>query len=85
MGFPQGLGIGDGSSIVDPIYNKLSITRNGLDESRCIMINQGVDHGNSGGPVFVLDGKNLMVIGIVSRGDIQSELYNHIVPMSNLK
>ena len=85
LGFPQGLGIGDGSSIVDPIYNKLSITRNGLDESRCIMINQGVDHGNSGGPVFVLDGKNLMVIGIVSRGDIQSELYNHIVPMSNLK
>lgn len=85
LGFPKGLGIGDGQSIVDPIYNKLSVTRNGLNESRCIMINQGVDHGNSGGPVFIQDGKKLLVIGIVSRGDIKSNLYNHIVPMSNLK
>lgn len=85
LGFPKGLGIGDGQSIVDPIYNKLSVTRNGLNESRCIMINQGVDHGNSGGPVFIQDGKKLLVIGIVSRGDIKSNLYNHIVPISNLK
>ncbi|MBR0036299.1 MAG: FHA domain-containing protein [Bacteroidales bacterium] len=85
LGFPQGLGIGDGQSIVDPIYNKLSVTRDGLNESRCIMINQGVDHGNSGGPVFIQDGKKLLVVGIVSRGDIKSDLYNHIVPISNLK
>jgi pSer/pThr/pTyr-binding forkhead associated (FHA) protein len=85
LGFPKGLGIGDGKTIVDPIYNKLSVTRDGLNESRCIMINQGVDHGNSGGPIFVKSGKELIVIGIVSRGDINSELYNHIVPMSNLK
>ena len=85
LGFPQGLGIGDGKTIVDPIYNRLTITRDGLNEYRCIMLNQGVDHGNSGGPVFVQQGKDLLVIGVVSRGDIQSELYNHIVPMSNFK
>lgn len=85
LGFPQGLGIGDGSKIVDPIYNELTISRDGLNDARCIMVSQGVDHGNSGGPVFVMDDKNLKVIGVVSRGDSNSEMYNHIVPMSNLK
>jgi len=85
LGFPKGLGIGDGSKIVDPIYNELIISRDGLNDARCIMVNSGVDHGNSGGPVFVMEDKNLKVIGIVSRGDSNSEMYNHIVPMSNLK
>ena len=85
LGFPKGLGIGDGSKIVDPIYNELIISRDGLNDARCIMVSSGVDHGNSGGPVFVMEGKNLKVIGIVSRGDSNSEMYNHIVPMSNLK
>ena len=85
LGFPKGLGINDGEKIVEPLYNKLEISRNSLDESRCITVNDGVDHGNSGGPVFVLDNGQLKVIGIVSRGDPQSEKYNHLVPMCNLK
>ena len=48
------------------------------------MVNQGVDHGNSGGPVFIIKGNSAYVIGIVSRGDSNSNLYNHLVPMSNL-
>lgn len=85
LGFPQNLGIMDGSNIVDPIYNNVSISRDGLNDARCIMISHGVDHGNSGGPVFVMDNSKLVVIGIVSRGDVQSDMYNHLVPMSNLR
>lgn len=85
LGFPQSLGIMDGANIVNPIYNILTISRDGLNEGRCIMVNQGVDHGNSGGPVFVAEKGQLYVIGIVSRGDINSDYYNHLTPMSNLK
>ena len=85
LGFPMSLGIGDGNKFVDPIYNTMTISRDGLNDSRCIMVSQGVDHGNSGGPVFVLQNGKLSVIGIVSRGDHNSKLYNHLIPMSNLK
>ena len=84
LGFPGGNGIADGKRLVDPIYNHLSIARDGLNSGRCIMVNQGVDHGNSGGPVFIIRGNSAYVIGIVSRGDSNSNLYNHLVPMSNL-
>ena len=88
LGFPQGNGIADGNDMKkmpEPIYNSMSISRDGLNDSRCIMISQGVDHGNSGGPAFVMDQGVLKVIGIVSRGDNKSAFYNHLVPMSNLK
>lgn len=85
LGFPQGLGSFDGEKIVEPIYNSVSISRNGLNDARCIMVTQGIDHGNSGGPVFVMDKGNLLVIGIVSRGDTESDVYNHLIPMCNLK
>lgn len=85
LGFPKSLGIDDGDKIVEPIYNNLSISRDGLNKARCIMVTQGVDKGNSGGPVFVLDNKKLYAIGIVSRHDSNSEHYNHLIPMSNLK
>lgn len=85
LGFPQGNGIGDGKNLVDPIYNKLSVARDGLTNARCIMVNQGIDHGNSGGPVFMQNNGQLYVIGIVSRGDHNSKYYNHLIPMCNLK
>lgn len=85
LGFPKSLGIADGDKIVEPIYNSMNIARDGLNDGRCIMVSQGVDHGNSGGPVFVMNNGQLRVIGIVSRGDSKSDLYNHLVPMSNLK
>ncbi len=88
LGFPKGNGIADSDDIKklpEPIYNSMSISRDGLNDSRCIMISQGVDHGNSGGPAFVMDQGMLKVIGLVSRGDNKSAFYNHLVPMSNLK
>lgn len=84
LGFPKRLGIGDGKTMVDPIYNKLNVSRDGLTKARCIMVNQGVEHGNSGGPVLTLVDGKLQVIGIVSRGDHNSDFYNHLIPMCNL-
>lgn len=85
LGYPQKLGINDGEKLVEPIYNKMSVSRNGLNDARCIMVSSGIDHGNSGGPVFALVGKQLHVVGIVSRGDLRSNHYNHLVPICNLK
>lgn len=85
LGFPRSLGILDGTNIVEPIYNKMSVSRTGLNNGRCIMVSEGIDHGNSGGPVFIYSKGNLYVVGIVSRGDSNSDHYNHLVPMSNLK
>lgn len=85
LGFPKSLGIMDGESIVEPIYNSMAVSRTGLNNGRCIMVSQGIDHGNSGGPVFVMSNGRLKVIGIVSRGDGESEFYNHLIPMSNLR
>jgi len=84
LGFPQGNGIADGKNMIEPIYNRLNVARDGLTNARCIMVNQGIDHGNSGGPVFVMEKGQLYVIGIVSRGDHNSKFYNHLIPMCNL-
>lgn len=85
LGFPKGNGINDGKTKIEPLYNNLSVSRNGLTKARCIMVNQGIDHGNSGGPVFVMKKGHLYAIGIVSRGDHNSKFYNHLIPMCNIK
>ncbi|MBR4535175.1 MAG: FHA domain-containing protein [Bacteroidales bacterium] len=85
LGFPMGLGVDDGNRKIEPIFNELSVARDGLNDSGCIMITSGVDHGNSGGPVFANRNGKLVAVGIVSRGDYQSEQYNHLVPVKNVK
>ena len=85
LGFPKGKGIGDGKRNIEPIYNQLKVSRDGLNSSRCIMVNQGVEKGNSGGPVFTIRNNTAYVVGVVSRGDTDSEVYNHLVPMSNIQ
>mgnify|MGYP002624549915 CR=1 FL=1 len=85
MGFPMGIGSEDGKQRIEPIYNKLSISRSGLNKAGCIMVSEGIDHGNSGGPVFVVNNGEMVVVAIVSRGDFNSNIYNHLVPLSNLK
>ncbi|GAP71197.1 hypothetical protein SAMD00024442_1_10 [Candidatus Symbiothrix dinenymphae] len=81
LGFPDGYGVNDGKALVEPIYNKMSVSRDGLDNAGCIMTSSGVNHGNSGGPVFALRGGKLVVVGIVSRGSS----YDHAVPISQIK
>lgn len=97
LGFPAGLGFGDGKTMVEPIYNQMYVSRDGLNDSRCIMVSEGVAHGNSGGPVFAYVNGQLSVVGIVSRKEIatqmvgtfgvqqQQQQYDQLVPMSNLK
>lgn len=85
LGYPKGIGFEDGNQRVEAIYHNMSVSRDGLNDANCIMVSSGADHGNSGGPVFALVGNSLKVIGIVSRGDSKSELYNHLVPLANIK
>lgn len=81
LGFPKD----HGRENYDPIYYSMTVSRDGLNDARCIMVSQGADHGNSGGPVFALQNGKLQAVGIVSRGDYKSDYYNHLIPMSNLR
>lgn len=97
LGFPSGLGKGDGKQDVEPIYNKMSVARDGLNNSDCIMVSEGVAHGNSGGPVFVMSDNQLKAIAVVSRKESatqqyglfgitqQQQQYDHLVPLANMK
>ncbi len=78
-GFPQGLGVEIEG--IEPIISEMSVSRAGLAPNGCIMHSRGTDHGNSGGPVFALKDGKLVVVGIVSRGDLYSEEYNWAVPI----
>lgn len=85
LGFPKGKGFEDGAQRVEAIYHSMSVSRDGLNDANCIMVSSGADHGNSGGPVFALVGNRLEVVGIVSRGDSDSDHYNHLIPLANIK
>ncbi len=97
LGFPAGLGIKDGKHTVEPIYNKMTVSREGLNDARCIMVSEGVAHGNSGGPVFIVQNGELVVVAIVSRKEgatqqqgmfgitQQQQQYDQLVPISNLR
>lgn len=97
LGFPAGLGVMDGSKLVEPVYNKMLVASDNLKSDRCILVSEGVAHGNSGGPVFTLANGKLIVIGVVSRKEgatqqygtfgitQQQQQYDHIVPLSNLR
>lgn len=96
LGFPSGLGKGDGAKDVEPIYNKMVVSRDGLNNAACIMVTEGVGHGNSGGPVFAVENGHLVAIAIVSRKESstqqydlfgisqQQQQYDHLVPLSNI-
>lgn len=97
LGFPSGLGKADGNREVEPIYNKMSVSRDGLNNARCIMVSEGVAHGNSGGPIFVVNKGRLEAIAVVSRKESatqqyglfgitqQQQQYDHLVPLANMK
>jgi len=98
LGFPAGIGFDDDEkqNTVEPIYNKMNIARTGLNESGMIMVSQGVAHGNSGGPVFVVKNGSFYAVGIVSQlmsatqrkenGVIvqQQQQYDELVPIANI-
>ena len=69
LGYPAGFGYKDGntSKVAEPIYNSMKVARDGINKNGMIMMSQGVAHGNSGGPLFVIKNGNLYAIGIVSQ------------------
>lgn len=97
LGFPAGIGYKDGKAEVEPIFNQMTVSRDGLNSARCIMVSEGVAHGNSGGPVFVANNGKLEVVAIVSRKESstqqygtfgivqQQQQYDQLVPMSNVQ
>lgn len=87
FGFPQDLGVLDSNnSIVQPISNQMKVSRKGLAANGCIMHSSGVDHGNSGGPIFTIDDNDKLVcVGIVSRFDDQTTEHDWSVPVCQLK
>lgn len=99
LGFPAGLGAGDGKTRIEPIYNRMSVARDGINKQGCIMVSQGVAHGNSGGPVFAVQGGRLYVIAVVSKLEMatqqtndegtaivqQQQQYDQLVPIKNIQ
>lgn len=99
LGFPAGLGAGDGKNRIEPIYNKMSVARDGINKEGCIMVSQGVAHGNSGGPVFAIQNNKIYAVAIVSKLEIatqrlnssgtaitqQQQQYDQLVPINNIK
>jgi hypothetical protein len=81
LGFPKGMGVGDTPKAINVLYNTFKVGYDGLDNNGCFLHTRGVDHGNSGGPIFVRKGNKLFVIGIVSRGSPSAE-YATSVPIS---
>lgn len=84
LGFPKGIGVLDGKNKVEPISSELTTSRKGLAANGCILHSSGTDHGNSGGPILTVKDGKLVVIGIVSRGDIRTDQHNWAVPIANI-
>ena len=97
LGFPAGIGYKDGKAEVEPIFNQMTVSRDGLNSARCVMVSEGVAHGNSGGPVFIVNNGKLEVFAIVSRKESstqqygtfgitqQQQQYDQLIPMSNVQ
>lgn len=84
IGFPQQLGVKDSKELLDPISTSITCSRQGLANNGCILHSAGTDHGNSGGPVLAVSGGELVVVGIVSRGEIRSKHFSWAVPISQI-
>ncbi len=84
LGFPVNLGVNDGPEQIQPIASEVKVSRGGLANNGCILHSSGTDHGNSGGPIFAIENNKLVVVGIVSRGDIRTQQHNWAVPICNI-
>ncbi len=84
LGFPLGLGANSMTDI-NPLFSQAETAHKGLQNGVIITTATTYEQGNSGGPVFVLDGSKsaLEVIGIVSAGAGRSTGF--VVPISAVK
>ena len=85
LGFPFGYGVDEEFNEVSPLITHATVSANGLSSERTILTtNSGMEHGNSGGPVFYSTSSGqLVVVGIVSA--IKGQSTGFLVPISNFK
>jgi pSer/pThr/pTyr-binding forkhead associated (FHA) protein len=85
LGFPFGYGVDEKYNEVSPLVTSATVAANGLSAERTILTtNSGMEHGNSGGPVFYKNNSGkLVVVGIVSA--IAGQSTGFLVPIANFK
>lgn len=83
LGFPLGIGGSNTPANVRPHLSVAMTSTSGLTEGTIMTTNTTFEHGNSGGPVFINQNNNMVVVGIVSAGAGRSTGF--IVPISVVK
>ncbi len=83
LGYPLGAGANSLTDIA-PYYSSCPVARDGLDNGIIPITGRSFDHGNSGGPVFILNTENKYeAVGIISAG--RGETIGMIVPVSAVR
>lgn len=83
LGFPFGFGVKETDDI-SPLVTSAMVSANGLQNGKILVTNTGVEHGNSGGPVFYRNSSGgLEVVGLVSA--VTGRSTGFFVPISNFK
>ena len=82
LGYPLGLGATDAEEI-SPIYGNCIVSSDGLRNGIIYVTDRNFEHGNSGGPVFILKDGKYKAIGLVSAGTGGSTGF--IVPLSAVR
>jgi S1-C subfamily serine protease len=82
IGYPLGLGSSDRSKL-NPFVGKTVVSMNGLEQGCIITSPRNFDHGNSGGPVVILEKDKYYVVGVVSA--TLGPVIGRIIPISYLK
>lgn len=82
LGYPLGLGANSANDI-SPIYGNCIVSSSGLQNGLIYVTDRNFEHGNSGGPVFILKDNKYYAIGIVSAGT--GDNTGFIVPVSAVR
>jgi len=82
LGYPLGFGASNPNDI-SPIYGSCIVSSDGLRNGLIYVTDRNFEHGNSGGPVFILKDGQYFAIGIVSAGAGGSTGF--IVPISAVR
>ena len=70
------LGFGANSSLkneIIPAEGTMKMTVNNYHLDRSLVFEANITHGHSGGPVFIQDGSDIVVVGVVSKVDTESD------------
>lgn len=91
LGYTYGSTYQDVEEGLAVLYSKASVAKEGLDNNTIIVSGYSFDHGNSGGPLFVIDKRGkAKAVGIVSAGyadpntSVRTDALGSVIPISNL-